>query len=50
MDKEEAIKILEFYIDHQIYYDLKDDSKIDTVSEHSKRLINAWEYVKENLK
>lgn len=49
MNRERAIEKLGFIIDYQIFNDKLDDSKYDCISKHTQELIDAWEYVKENL-
>lgn len=49
MNRERAIEKLGFIIDYQIFNDKLDDSKCDCISKHTQELIDAWEYVKENL-
>lgn len=50
MNREEAIEKLSFYIEYEIYWAKKDDSKYDQIFPNTQELIDAWEYVKENLK
>ena len=50
MNKEEAIKILQFDIEAAIFDDKKDDMKMGKISEYTQQKIDAWNYVKENLK
>lgn len=51
MNKDEAIKALEFLITLQIHLTLKDEMKADGKrGEMSKTLEEAWEYVKNNLR
>lgn len=50
MNREEAIKALQFVVESAIFDDRRDDMKMGKVSEYTQRKIDAWQYVKENLK
>lgn len=51
MNREEAIKTLEFLVTLQIHLSIKDEMRDNgRQGETSKTLEEAWEYVKENLK
>lgn len=52
MNKQESIEKIGFYIDSEIYGNQCDDNKlgIGYISENSQELIDAWNYIKENLK
>lgn len=50
MNREEAIKALQFDIEATIFDDTKDDMRMDKISEYTQQKIDAWNYIKENLK
>ena len=50
MNREEAIEALTLCIEFEISNDKRDDMKMDKISEYTQRKIDAWNYIKENLK